>query len=265
MSKTHSVKDAWNPTQYDKFKVERSQPFFDLMSLVDFENLKDIVDLGCGAGELTAALHQKSQSKSTLGIDNSEEMLKKAHSHSIPGLKFETGNIENWKAPKGFDLVFSNAALHWCNHHPELFRRLKDSLKPGGQLAIQMPFNHDYPTHVIATQMSQEEPWISILNSETYDQRNRMLTLEKYAELMFSLGFQKQQVLIRVYAHQLKNRDGVIEWVQGTLLTHFKSRMTESDYQSFLNEFRTRLYHQLRDESPFFYPFQRIFIWGQLS
>ncbi len=133
--------DAWNPKQYDKFKAERSQPFFDLMALLQPSDQGQIIDLGCGTGELTAELHSHLKSKNTLGMDSSEEMLKKATAFTTQGLDFRKDNIETWNSPRTFDIIFSNAALQWCSNHPELFQRR-------GQLAVQMPMNHDYPTHV---------------------------------------------------------------------------------------------------------------------
>ena len=70
--------DSWNPDQYLKFADERAQPFFDLLELVVPVPGGDVVDLGCGTGELTARLHDHSQAGTTLGIDSSEAMLAEA-------------------------------------------------------------------------------------------------------------------------------------------------------------------------------------------
>ncbi|MFN7729331.1 MAG: methyltransferase domain-containing protein [Bdellovibrio sp.] len=71
-------KDGWNPNQYEKFKKERFQPFFDLVELLQPSNAPRIIDLGCGTGELTKILHERFPSASTTGIDSSTEMLQKA-------------------------------------------------------------------------------------------------------------------------------------------------------------------------------------------
>lgn len=256
--------DAWNPQQYDKFKEERSQPFFDLMALLEPHENAHVVDLGCGTGELTSQLHQRLKAKNTVGIDSSEEMLKKAASVASSGLTFYRGDVENWNPSEKFDVVFSNAALQWCSDHPKLFKKLKESLRPNGQLAIQIPMNHDYPTHILANQMSNEEPWASLLKTEKYEKHKTMLTPEEYSTLLFKLGFKKQKIFLRVYGHELESREGVIEWVKGTLLTYFKSRLSEADYNNFLVQYRARLFAQLPDDKPFFYPFKRILIWGRL-
>jgi trans-aconitate 2-methyltransferase len=257
-------RDAWSPNQYEKFKTERSQPFFDLMSLLTPVPDGRVMDLGCGTGELTLGLHRFCKARETIGLDMSVEMLSKTRGYAGHGVSFEQGNIEEWKAPQSFDVVFSNAALQWCSQHEELFLRLRESLKPHGQLAVQMPMNFDYPTHVIAAQMSGEEPWKSLLKNEPYDKEKSMLSLEAYARLLFRLGFRDQKVLVRLYGHTLESREGVIEWVKGTLLTHFQSRLSESDYEEFLSAFSDRLFSALPNDRPFFYPFKRILIWGRI-
>ncbi len=255
------AKDGWNPKQYEKFKNERSQPFFDLLDFLHPAESPRIIDLGCGTGELTRDLHRHFPSATTKGIDSSSEMLRKAKTFSEVNLDFELADIESWKAPGTFDVIFSNAALQWCSDHASLFLRLKESLKPEGQIAIQMPMNHDYPTHLLANEMSTEEPWASLLKSKKL---HAMLKAEEYAQLLFNLGFKDQKVILRVYGHILADREGVLDWVQGTLLTPFKSRLSEVEYQEFLSVYRNRLFTLLPNEKPFFYPFKRILLWARI-
>src|ERR1700690_2711917 len=103
----------WDPAQYERFKAERSRPFFDLLALVRPRPGMRVVDLGCGTGELTSELHTKLGARETVGIDSSETMLAKASAFAAPGLRFERGEIEGWQPDAPFDLIFSNAALHW--------------------------------------------------------------------------------------------------------------------------------------------------------
>ena len=53
------LKDAWNPGQYERFRDERRQPFFDLLALVQRRPSMQVVDLGCGTGVLTRTLHRE--------------------------------------------------------------------------------------------------------------------------------------------------------------------------------------------------------------
>jgi trans-aconitate 2-methyltransferase len=257
------TKDSWNPQQYEKFKNERSQPFFDLMGLLEPAPEARVIDLGCGTGELTADLHRHLQASHTQGLDSSAQMLERASAFEGQGLSFDQGDIKTWEEKGSYDIIFSNAALQWCGNHHELFRRIKKSLKPSGQLAVQMPMNYDYPTHVLAVQMGQEEQWASLMKDDRYEQQKAMLTPEEYATMLFKLGFKEQKVFVRVYGHVLESREGVVEWVKGTLLTYFESRMTQENFAGFQAEFKQRLFAQLPNDKPFFYPFKRILMWAR--
>ena len=76
--------DTWNPAQYDRFERERKQPFFDLLSLVRPVPGMRVVDLGCGTGKLTEALHVRLQARDTIGIDRSARMLERVASAARP-------------------------------------------------------------------------------------------------------------------------------------------------------------------------------------
>src|ERR1700733_9652689 len=88
----------WDPEQYERFKAERSRPFFDLLALVRARPGMRVVDLGCGTGELTRELHEKLGATETVGIDSSETMLAKGAGFARDGLRFERGRIEEWEA-----------------------------------------------------------------------------------------------------------------------------------------------------------------------
>jgi trans-aconitate 2-methyltransferase len=251
--------DAWNPSQYERFKNERSQPFFDLMALVRPRAGMSIVDLGCGTGELTRELHLALKAKSTLGLDNSAAMLKESAKFAGDGLTFAQSEIAALSGGP-FDLIFSNAALHWLDDHEALFSKLWKMLAPGGQLAVQVPANHDYPSHTLAEELAAREPYASMLQG--YVRKSPVLAPAHYAALLFKLGASEQSVQLRVYGHVLESSEGVVEWVKGTLLTDYKKRLTPELYARFLADYSRELVAQLGNARPYFYPFKRILLWA---
>lgn len=257
-----TTSDAWDPRLYERFKAERRQPFDDLVRLVRRRPGMRVVDLGCGPGSLTAELHDALGARETIGIDSSDAMLAQAAAHARTGLRFERGDIADFDG-RGFDLVFSNAALHWVPvAHAELLARLARALEPGGQLAVQVPANFDQPSHVVAAELAGEHPYASALGG-----RREFLSVlrpEDYATLLHRLGFEEQSVRLQVYPHLLPSRDAVIEWVRGTMLTAYETRLPPDLFERFVADYRERLLAALPDERPFLFPFKRILFEGRL-
>jgi trans-aconitate 2-methyltransferase len=148
----------WDPGQYEKFAAERAQPFFDLLNLVEPVPGGEVIDLGCGTGELTVRLHAHTRAGATVGVDSSDAMLAAARPRAGDGLRFEAGDISRFDAEGKFNLIFSNAALQWVPGHARLLERLSRGLRPGGQLAVQVPANADHTSHVVATEVAREQP-----------------------------------------------------------------------------------------------------------
>lgn len=246
----------WNPGQYEKFRNERSQPFFDLLSLVEPLPGGRAVDLGCGTGELTRVLHERSGSATTLGIDSSETMLVQSAAFAGNGLSFEQADIGTFSPETPFDLVFSNAALQWLDDHEQVIPAVAALVAPGGQLAVQVPSNHDHPSHVVGHEVALEFS----RELRGYDRAWPVLSPERYAELLDGLGFDEISVRLQVYVHHLPGREDVVEWTKGTFLTDYQRRLSAEDFERFLARYRDLLLPELQDTHPHFYPFKRILI-----
>ncbi len=255
--------DTWNPTQYERFRDERSQPFFDVLALVRSRPGMRVVDLGCGTGELTRKLHQHTYARETLGLDSSEAMLEKSRAHAGDGLRFEKREILDFAEDPGgsWDLVFSNAALHWVCGHEQVLRKLTHALAAGGQIAIQLPASHDHPSQLAAAEVAQEEPFRQALQG--YVRYAPVLPPERYAHILDALGYREQHVRLQVYGHHLESREHVVEWMKGTLLTDYEKRLPPSSFAHFLARYREVLMPRLPDTRPHFFPYKRILFWAE--
>jgi trans-aconitate 2-methyltransferase len=250
----------WNPEQYERFARERALPFADLLAMIRPAPAMRVIDIGCGTGELTRALHEKLGARETLGIDSSETMLAKSVAFAGNGVSFRHGDIGDG-VPSPCDLLFSNAALQWVPWHKEIFPMLAAAIAPGGQIAIQMPANFDSPAHMLARELAEERPFREALAASPL--RVNVLAPELYAEMLDRLGFTEQLVRVNVYLHHLASRDEVFEWVRGTLLTGYESRLPAELFERFLAEYRGRLPNVLADQIPFPFPHKRLFLWGK--
>jgi len=258
----------WNPALYHKFQSERSAPFYDLFALVEVRANLKAVDLGCGTGELTRELADRLPDSRVTGLDSSPQMLEKAASFQRPGpstssstgserrlrtsLTFEPGDQASLTGE--WDLIFSNAALHWSENHAELIPYFFSRLNPGGQIAVQVPSNHNHISHQIYRETAGKEPFQSVLQG--FQRYAPVLTIDQYAQILYSCGAEEITVFEKVYAHVLEDADAVVDWISGTALIPYFERLGDHK-DAFVDSIQMKM-RAAMPGSPVFYPFRRI-------
>jgi trans-aconitate 2-methyltransferase len=244
----------WDPQQYDKFRAAREAPFHDLAALIRGDAKMRVLDLGCGPGNITRLLAERFPDADIIGIDSSAAMLAKAAALAAPQLAFAQGTIEAFAdggAPEGeFDLVFSNAALHWVQDHASLIPKLAARLTRRGQLAVQIPAD-DYNS-------------VRAIFADVAGWRHELITLDivAYAQLLYAAGLADLTVYEKIYPHILADADAVLEWAKGTALLPYLERLPPAQHAPYLDEVRRRL-HARYPERPVFFPFRRIIFYGR--
>ena len=108
----------------------------ELLSLIDLNQTRTVLDLGCGNGDLTNKLSELGLE--VTGVDGSVEQLALARAH-YPQLTFILGQAQQLPFKHCFDLVFSNAVLHWIDKqdHPQLLCSISNALKPHGAFIFE--------------------------------------------------------------------------------------------------------------------------------
>jgi len=243
----------WNPDKYHQFQTQRSAPFDDLLELVNVRPGLRVVDLGCGTGELTRRLADSLPDSEVLGLDSSPQMLERAREYSRPGLRFELGDQTQLESE--WNLIFSNAALQWSENHERLIPHLLNRLAPAGQLAVQVPSNHNSTAHLTILEVAGREPFVSALGG--WARYSPVLPIEAYAELLFRAEAQEIVVFEKVYPHVLENADAIVDWISGTALVPYFERLGDLK-EAFTNTIRGELRLAMPGE-PVFYPFRRTF------
>ena len=103
-----------------------------IISEMSIKGNESILDLGCGDGVLTKDLAELVPNGTVVGIDASENMIKKAKESQANNLTFIVMDIDAINFKNEFDIIFSNATLHWIKDHIRLLSNCYDSLKPSG-------------------------------------------------------------------------------------------------------------------------------------
>jgi|SRR5579859_2720968 len=250
---------AWDAKLYLQFASERARPAADLITRINHRNPAQIVDIGCGPGNSTEMLHERWPQAAITGVDNSPEMLAKAKA-AHPEWNWVQADAATWKSKNLFDLVFSNAALHWLPNHAEMFPRLFRLVAPNGAFAIQMPGNFHAATHTIMAAVAQEPRWRDILQNAT--EGVGVETLAFYYDLLQPLAA-SLDLWETEYLHILDGPEAILEWIRATgMRPYLQALPNEQQKKQFqdlcLDRFREA--YPRRKSGAVLFPFRRIFV-----
>ena len=130
----------WDPQDYAANSSTQQVWARELLDRACLRGDEQVLDVGCGDGRISAQLAALLPRGRVLGIDLSDEMIRFARArHPValhPNLEFRALDARQLALPTSFDLVFSNAALHWVDDHPAFLRGVATALKPGGRLLV---------------------------------------------------------------------------------------------------------------------------------
>lgn len=124
----------WDTQRYLKhhgFIIERGRALVDLLAPQVGEC---ILDLGCGTGDIAAAMAERGAQ--IVGIDASATMIATARAR-FPLLDFRVADAAMLPFESTFDAVYSHAVLHWVLRADEAARGIARALKPGGRLVAE--------------------------------------------------------------------------------------------------------------------------------
>ncbi len=257
MAETSGRSMTWEPGQYLAFKNQRLRPALELLARVPLEQPERIVDLGCGAGNVTRFLRERWRQSALVGVDSSQEMLATA-AKELPEVAWQRADMATWEPPEPVDLIYSNAALHWVRNHPVLFPRLLESLRSGGVLAVQMPRNFLAPSHRLMHEAAQAGPW-----------RERLAPLigpppvlepgayyDALAPLCRSLDVWEVE-----YHQVLTGENPVAEFTKGTWLKSYLDALQGQQRVDFEADYRARVAaaYPKRAGGETVFPFKRLF------
>lgn len=226
---------AWNSNQYLKFANERTQPCLDLINKLD-GNYDYILDLGCGPGNSSFELNQAFPAAEITGFEADENMLKKAK-EDHPDLKFVQGFAPNdfYKLDRKFDLVFSNACIHWINEQEKLINDVSAVLSENGVFAVQIPLTDESVFYKILYDLINEN-WVQLKSVKNFHNLNQT----DYYHLLIK-KFKKVSIWKTDYYHILDNKEMIIEWYKGSGLRPYLEILSKTEQDDFLCDLQKKV------------------------
>lgn len=252
------ARTVWDPAQYGKFGAERQRPVDDLLAHVPLDDVGRIYDLGCGDGRVTGLLKARWPGAAVTGVDNSAAMLTKAR-EADSEIDWIEADIAQWPAPGVADLVFANASMQWVGDHATLFPRLAGMVAQGGVLAVQMPRNHDAPSHQCMREAAAAGPWRAKLGGMR--PFKPVAEPDAYYDIL-APHVTRLDIWQTEYVHALEGADPVVEWTKGTGLRPYLTPLDETECAGFLADYTARIAraYPRRADGRTLLPFRRLFI-----
>lgn len=195
--------NKWNANTYLKFIEERTRPSKDLINRLS--NHKNILDIGSGPGNSTNELNKRYPDAFIIGAEADDNMILKAKKN-YPNLKFEKAFMPNdFNKFHKFDLIFSNACIHWIKEQEELFNEIYNHLEIDGEVAIQIPLTQNANFYKMLYRLIDDK-YTELKNIDNFH------NLDKYGyyNLLNKIGFKNIEIWETTYIHHVKDRKSVV-------------------------------------------------------
>lgn len=252
---------VWDPQQYLKFSGHRLRPAVDLLMRIPEIPVRSAVDLGAGAGNVSRLLKQRWPEAEITAVEGSAEMVA-AGRKAAPDLEWRHEDLTSWHPGQRYDVMYSNAALHWLPDHSALFPFVMAQVEPGGILAVQMPRNFTARSHLLIAETALNGPWRSRLEHLVTPPpvQEPGFYHDALAPLSESIDIWETE-----YLQVLEGENPVKEWTKGTWLTRYLDLLQGAEKAAFEDAYGERVARAYPKNSAgqTLFPFRRLFIIAQ--
>lgn len=254
---TQQLNHTWNAGLYNDKHAFVYDYGKGLIELLGPQANERILDLGCGAGQLTHEI--AGFGCDVLGVDNSPEMIEKAQS-LYPNLNFQVGDAATFKTDEKFDAIFSNAALHWVTDYENAAKCMFHNLKQGGRLVAEFGGQGNIETIISAVREG-------LLTNGFAEQAQRQLwyfpSVSEYSWVLEKACFQVTYAQWYERPTELVDEDtGLQDWIRMFALPFFEGVEAEK-VKTIIAEVEQKVKPTLFKEGKWFADYKRIRVVAQ--
>ncbi|MDD5093267.1 MAG: class I SAM-dependent methyltransferase [Dehalococcoidia bacterium] len=188
--------------QYGNASLVQKSASGKLLELLAIKETDDVLDIGCGPGDLTCQIRKLTCGRVT-AIDSAEGMIEEARrKHGVSGISFEMSPAEKFSYAGEFDAIFCNSAFQWFNPPGPVLESCYRALKKQGRMGIQAPAKLSparkipSPNFERAIESIRKDPAAKGTFAHFHDPWVMYDTSEEYRSLFESFGFKVEHALI---------------------------------------------------------------------
>ena len=130
----------WNPADYARHSAAQLAWARELVARLKLRGDESVLDIGSGDGKVSAEIAAALPEGRVVGLDGSQEMIEFARANygreRFANLEFVCTDARKIALQGLFDIVFSNAALHWIEDHLAVLSEMSRVLRSGGRIII---------------------------------------------------------------------------------------------------------------------------------
>ena len=216
-----------------------------LIAELDLRGDERVLDLGCGEGAVTAQLAEHVPRGSVVGIDASQTMIAAASVRAGGNLQFVRMDVSTLNFDTSFDLVFSNATLHWIKDHQGLVASVFHLLNDGG--IARFNFGGEGNCANLRRVIQEVMKWAEFrAYFDGFDWPWYMPTVEAYEKLVSGFPFREVQVWIENADRYFPNAAAIIGWIDQPCLVPFLRQVAPVDKQAFRDTVVDRMIAETR-------------------
>ncbi|WP_377808614.1 methyltransferase domain-containing protein [Azospirillum sp. A29] len=232
-----------DPNAFATIDVLRRRPVMDLTAALPFSSTpRTIVDLACGAGQLSRLLAARWPQADVLAVDQSPAMLRWA-ADTPSRVRYQQADLGEWRPHWPVDLVISAGGLHHVAGHERLFPDLLQSLGPGGVLAVALPRPQAQIAHRLLLETAADGPWSDRLH-DAWPAAERTEN-PSYGAQDYYDWLAPQGAVIDLweteYFHALDGDVPLLQWLHQSALVPVMDRLAGPELDGFLAAYRRRL------------------------
>jgi trans-aconitate methyltransferase len=228
----------WNAKDYENNSQAQQKWARELIPHLNLTGTEHILDLGCGDGKVTAELASLVSGGSVVGVDNSRQMIELAKEkypqNQYFNLSFQVMDASHLTFTDSFDVVFSNAVLHWVKNHQPVVEGLYKSLRLGGKILLRMGGKGDAEGITsVMNSVRGATKWAQYFTD--FELPFTFLGVDDYHKLLKQAGFSiiRVELIPKDMTHEGKS--GLEGWIRTTWLP-YTQRIPEEKREIFIEE-----------------------------